>query len=58
MTDQATDTEHYKVLAEGVDEEPVESNRRLFSGNAQLVVALLAMPYAAFHMVAHNGLSI
>ena len=58
MTDQATDTEHHKVLAEGVDEEPVESNRRLFSGNAQLVVALLAMLYAAFHMVALNGVSI
>ena len=58
MTDQATDTEHHKVLAEGVDEELVESNRRLFSGNAQLVVALLAMLYAAVHMVALNGVSI
>ncbi|MEM8980623.1 MAG: TRAP transporter fused permease subunit [Pseudomonadota bacterium] len=46
------------VLAEGVDEEPVEGNRRLFSGSTALVIALLAMLYAAFHMVALNGVSI
>lgn len=46
------------VLAEGVDEEPLESNRRLFSGWAYLVIAALSTCYAAFHMIALNGLSI
>ncbi|GAA0780337.1 TRAP transporter fused permease subunit [Roseibium denhamense] len=47
-----------KVLAEGVDEEPIESNRRLFDGRAYLVMAGLSALYAAFHMVALNGVSI
>ncbi len=46
------------VLAEGVDEEPVESNRRLFTGNAYLFIAGLSTLYAFFHMAALNGLSI
>lgn len=46
------------VIAEGVDEEPVESNRRLFAGRAYTVIAALAFLYAAFHMAALNGLSI
>lgn len=47
-----------QVIAEGVDEEPIESNRRLFSGKMQVTVALIATLYAAFHMVALNGVSI
>jgi len=46
------------VLAEGVDEEPVESNRRLFTGRAYLVIATVATLYAAFHMLALNGVSL
>ncbi|SHG78534.1 TRAP transporter permease [Marivita hallyeonensis] len=46
------------VLAEGVDEDPIESNRRLFAGNAYLFIAGLSTLYAAFHMIALNGVSI
>ena len=46
------------VLAEGVDEEPVESNRRLFAGWRHRLVIGFAALYAAFHMVALNGVSI
>ncbi|PRY92035.1 TRAP transporter 4TM/12TM fusion protein [Hasllibacter halocynthiae] len=46
------------VVAEGVDEEPVESNRRLFAGWAFWVVAAMAALYALFHMAALNGWSI
>ncbi|ROU03790.1 TRAP transporter permease [Histidinibacterium lentulum] len=56
MTDQTSQTD--RVLAEGVDEEPVESNRRLFTGRAYRFIAALAFVYAAFHMAALNGLSV
>jgi TRAP transporter 4TM/12TM fusion protein len=46
------------ILAEGVDEEPIESNRRLFSGRAYFLMAALSTIYAAFHMIALNGVSI
>jgi len=46
------------VLAEGVDEEPIESNRRLYTGWAYLLVATISLLYAAFHMAALNGVSI
>ena len=46
------------VLADGVDEEPVEGNRRIYEGRTYLLVSLLATVYAAFHMAALNGLSI
>ncbi|MCR9151967.1 MAG: TRAP transporter fused permease subunit [Rhodobacteraceae bacterium] len=46
------------VIADGVDEEPVESNRRLFTGRAYLFIAALSTIYAAFHMLALNGVSI
>ncbi|MEJ6391231.1 TRAP transporter permease [Gymnodinialimonas ulvae] len=46
------------VIAEGVDEEPIETNRRLFEGNKFLFVALLSVLYAGFHMAALNGLSL
>lgn len=46
------------ILAEGVDDEPVEANRRLYSGwNLTLVMTAAAL-YAAFHMAALNGVSI
>ena len=47
-----------QVIAEGVDEEPTESNRRLFTGRLQITIALIATIYAAFHMIALNGVSI
>ena len=56
MTDQTDQTE--QVLAEGVDDEPVEANRRLFEGRTYAVITVLAFLYAAFHMAALNGLSI
>ncbi len=56
MADQSTDTS--PSLSEGVDEEPVESNRRLFTGSKLALVATMATLYAAFHMAALNGLSI
>jgi len=46
------------ILAQGVDEEPVESNRRLFEGRNLLFISALAAIYAFFHMAALNGLSI
>ena len=46
------------MVAEGVDEEPIESNRRRFEGRAWIFIASYAALYAAFHMAALNGLSI
>ena len=46
------------VLAEGVDEEPVVSNQRIFTGKAYFAIAALAGFYAMFHMAALNGWSI
>ncbi len=56
MADAAQNDEH--LIAEGVDEEPVESNRRLFEGRSLLFIATFSALYAAFHMAALNGLSI
>jgi TRAP transporter 4TM/12TM fusion protein len=47
-----------RVLAEGVDEDPIEPNRRLFTGRAYVVIALISTIYAGFHMIALNGVSI
>jgi TRAP transporter 4TM/12TM fusion protein len=46
------------VRVEGVDEEPIESNRRLYTGRLYLAVAAAAAIYAGFHLAALNGLSI
>ena len=54
-TEEAQDA---RVLAEGIDDEPVESNRRLFNGPSLWLITALATLYAAFHMAALNGLSI
>jgi TRAP transporter 4TM/12TM fusion protein len=57
-TDSRTETgANDQVIAEGVDEEPIEGNRRLFTGRAYLAIATLATVYAAFHMLALNGVS-
>ncbi|RBI86670.1 TRAP transporter permease [Rhodosalinus halophilus] len=46
------------LVVEGVDEEPIEGNRRLFEGRMYVAVTFAAALYAAFHMAALNGLSI
>ena len=46
------------IIAEGVDDEPIESNRRMFDGRTAMLVAGLAAAYAIFHMLALNGVSI
>lgn len=65
MTDQNKDIQESDdaaladpVLAEGVDDEPVEGNRRLFSGTTYFIIASISAIYAAFHMAALNGLSL
>lgn len=46
------------VIAEGIDDEPVESNRRLYEGKLIVAVMAFATFYAAFHMANLNGVSI
>ncbi|QIE42005.1 TRAP transporter permease [Meridianimarinicoccus aquatilis] len=46
------------LIADGVDEEPIEGNRRLFEGPTLIVIAGLATLYAMFHMAALNGVSV
>ncbi|MDO7733430.1 MAG: TRAP transporter large permease subunit, partial [Paracoccaceae bacterium] len=46
------------IHVEGIDEEPVETNRRLFTGPNMAIVATLSMLYALVHMLALNGVSI
>ncbi len=58
MTDQVIDGKNATILAEGVDEEPVEANRRLFTQWRLILMSTLAALYAAFHMAALNGLSL
>jgi len=53
-----TDQTGGPVIAEGVDVEPVEKNRRMFTGPAGVFIAVLATLYAAFHMAALNGVSV
>ncbi len=45
-------------IAEGVDEDVVEDNRRIFEDWRYMTVAVAAGLYAAFHMAALTGLSI
>ena len=58
MTAETQNAEEGVVIADGIDEEPVESNRRLFTGRSLALVALFATLYSAFHMANLNGLSI
>ncbi|NYS62512.1 TRAP transporter permease [Vreelandella salicampi] len=43
-----------EILAEGVDEEIVESNRRLFTGWQFILFAVLAIAYSSFHLISLN----
>lgn len=58
MSDKIVEEEITPVIAEGVDDEPVESNRRIFSGKLGLFMSIYAGVYALFHMLALNGVSI
>ncbi|SHI42297.1 TRAP transporter permease [Wenxinia saemankumensis] len=46
------------TIADGVDDEAIESNRRIFGGWRFWFISGFAAIYAAFHMAALNGLSI
>ncbi|UFS56716.1 TRAP transporter permease [Comamonadaceae bacterium M7527] len=46
------------ILAEGVDEEPIEHNRRQFQNVLLWVVAISSGVYAFMHVAALNGLSL
>ena len=46
------------ILADGVDDEPAEQNRRIFVGISGIALATIATLYAAFHMLALNGVSL
>ena len=56
--DQRLTEEQQRLIADGVDEDPVEGNRRLFEGRGLVCITLAAAFYAAFHMAALNGVSI
>jgi len=45
-------------IAQGVDEEATESNRRILAGRTYVSITAFATLYAAFHMAALNGVSI
>ncbi|MEL7465105.1 MAG: TRAP transporter fused permease subunit [Pseudomonadota bacterium] len=47
-----------RIKADGVDDEPVEHNRRIFDGRLALAIAVLSAVYAIFHMAVLNGWSI
>jgi TRAP transporter 4TM/12TM fusion protein len=57
-TGQAARESDEPVIAAGVDDEPVEANRRLFDGRSATLIAVLSGLYAAFHVLALNGTSI
>ncbi|MEL6167811.1 MAG: TRAP transporter fused permease subunit [Pseudomonadota bacterium] len=58
MTNKDEVPSNAPTVAEGVDDEPIESNRRIFDGNRFVFVSVFGTLYAAFHMAALNGLSI
>ncbi len=58
MGDKIQEEQVTPVVAEGVDDEPIENNRRLFVGKFGWFMAFYAGFYALFHMLALNGVSI
>ncbi|MCY6382081.1 TRAP transporter permease [Hoeflea prorocentri] len=57
MTEQ-TAQDDQTVIAKGIDDEPVEGNRRIYGGKTGLFIAGFAAVYALFHILALNGVSI
>lgn len=57
-TDNSIDEPITPILAQGVDEEPVESNRRQFRGFLMWLASVSAGVYAFMHVAALNGLSL
>ena len=57
MSETAKPQAEGRIIADGVEDEPVEKNRRVFQGQYVIAVSTLATIYAAFHMAALNGLS-
>ncbi len=55
---QKDDQTEGPVIADGVDDEPVEHNRRVFTGRTYIAIAAISGFYALFHMAALNGWSI
>ncbi|MHA7879320.1 MAG: TRAP transporter permease [Saccharospirillum sp.] len=53
-TAQPTGSEDEVLIADGVDEEPVESNRRLYEGWLLWLVAGMATLFSAFHLYSLN----
>lgn len=53
---QSTHDSAPEAIAQGVDEETVESNRRLYTGWQWTLFAVLAIAYALFHLVTLNVL--
>ncbi|WP_404382989.1 TRAP transporter permease [Caenispirillum salinarum] len=59
MTDPGRAAQHEDlVIAEGVDEEPIEPNRRIFEGRGFIFISAVSTIYAFFHIAALNGLGI
>jgi TRAP transporter 4TM/12TM fusion protein len=62
MTDTSAQTQEDQtgspLNTEGVDDEPVEQNRRIFEGRTYLAIAAFSGLYAIFHMAVLNGWSI
>ena len=58
MTEKELEDTNTAVVVEGVDEEPVEANRRIFTHWRLILMSTLAAVYAGFHMAALNGLSL
>lgn len=57
-SDPGDDQTEGPISVEGVDDDLIEPNRRLYAGSAYAVVAAVAIVYAAFHIMALNGVSI
>ena len=53
-----TESELATIIAHGIDEEPIESNKRLFVGVKSKIITCATIFYAAFHMFALNGISL
>ncbi|ALM51109.1 TRAP transporter permease [Halomonas huangheensis] len=52
--DRLSEQEASPVLVEGVDDEPVEANRRLYEGWKWWLFGALAVAYASFHLISLN----